>query len=328
MRLERYIFIALFFLGLGGMASCEKAEEPIAKPALSPAQITRVDLGEDYQDQVFFDFSTGQSVMTSKVNSWDLAFEAAPSGFHVFMNGAKDLLMYNTHNTNPGSITEAHAYIVEDRDWGFDSPSGLPDSTYVGDWRGKNETYILKFTDGSFKKLVLTAVNDTVYKIEYGDINSTSLTSFTISKNPAFNYSYFSFDNGGKQVFPEPAKHTWDIVFTRYRYIYYELENTRYIVTGVLLNPFNTVARADSITGFQSISYNGLSMQEGFSNRRDAIGFDWKKYNFNTGIYESDLKKCFILRNQDDEYWKLRFIDFYNVNGVKGSPSFEFERLY
>lgn len=327
MRLERYIFIALFFLGFAGLASCEKAEEPITKPMPSPAQITRVDLGELYEDQVFFDFSTGQSVMKSKVNSWDLAFEASPNGFHVFMNGAKDMLLYNTHSASSTSITEAHAYSVEDSEWGFDSPSGLPDSTYINDWRGKRETYLIKFMDGTFKKLILASVSDTAYQIEYGDINSTTLTGFTISKNPAFNYSYFSFDGGGKQIFPEPAKHTWDIVFTRYRHIYYELANTRYLVTGVLLNPFNTIAKADSISGFQNISYNGLSTQE-FSNRRDVIGFDWKKYNFTTGIYEPDLSKCYIVRTQKDEYWKIRFVDFYNVNGVKGSPSFEFERLY
>ncbi|HRO42556.1 MAG TPA: HmuY family protein [Flavipsychrobacter sp.] len=327
MKLERYISISIAVLGLLFGASCEKAEAPIKAPIKGLAQISRVDMGEHYQDQIFFNFSTGQSVMTSKINSWDLAFEASTDGFHIFMNGGKDLLMYKTNNTATAALTEAHGLMVEDKDWGFDGQSGLPDSTYIGDWRGKNAAYIVMFNDGSFKKMEFVSVSDTAYIIKYGDINSPSLTTFTISKNPSFNYSYFSFENGGKQVFPEPAKNTWDIVFTRYRHIYYELSNTRYIVTGVLLNPHHTTAIADSITAFSSISFNPGVTSNSFSNRRDVVGFDWKKYNFTTGNYESDLKKCYVVRTQKEEYWKIRFINFYNANGVKGSPSFEYERI-
>jgi hypothetical protein len=327
MKLGRYIPLALFFIGSLLSASCEKAEQPIGKPQKGPAQITRVDMGEEYLDQIFFDFATGQSVMTSKINSWDLAFEAGPDGYHVFMNGAKDLVLYNTNNITPAAVNEMSGLMVEDHQWGFDSPSGLPDSTYIGDWRGKNETYILKFSDLTFKKVIFTSVNDTVYTIQYGDINST-LSSFTIRKNSDFNYAYFSFDNGGKQVYPEPAKNTWDIVFTRYRYVYYDLSNKRYVVTGVLLNPYQTSALADSTTGFAQIAFNLASMQNGFSNRRDVIGFDWKDYNFTTGMYQVDLQKSYVVRTRHNEYWKLRFLDFYNVNKVKGSPTFEFDRIH
>src|SRR5690606_16212037 len=102
----------------------------------------------------------------------------------------------------------------------------------------------------------------------------------------------------------------------------------RYVVTGVLLNPHNTSAITDSLTFFQNIAFNASSLQTSLSNRRDIIGFDWKKYNFTTGNYEADLKKCYIVRTQQNEYWKIHFIDFYNINGVKGSPSFEFERIH
>ena len=63
------------------------------------------------------------------------------------------------------------------------------------------------------------------------------------------------------------------------------------------------------------------------SNQRDVIGFDWKRYNFTTSLYETDLSKVYIVKTQRNEFWKIHFIDFYNANGLKGSPSFEFERI-
>ena len=95
-----------------------------------------------------------------------------------------------------------------------------------------------------------------------------------------------------------------------------------------MLNPYNTLALADSSTAFEQLSAGtALTQAAGFSNHRDVIGFDWKKYDFTTGNYQADLKKCYLIRTQDNEYWKMRFVDFYNTNGVKGSPAFEFERI-
>jgi len=327
MRLEGYISLAVVLLVSLLGASCEKAESPIAMPTRGVAQLARVDMGEDYQNQIFFSFASGESVMSSKVNSWDLAFEAGPDGYHIFMNGAKDLLCYKTQSINANAITESHALVVNELEWGFDGPSGLPDSTFIGDWRGKNQVYIIKFNDETYKKIVFSSVSDTAYTITYGDINSQSLTSFKISKNAAFNYSYFSFDNGGMQVFPDPPKHTWDIVFTRYRHIYYDLNDLRYVVTGVLLNPYKTAAMKDSITAFSNLNFSAASTLTAMDDRRNVIGFDWKTYNSTSGNYVANPQKCYVVKTQQEQFWKLRFIDFYNVNGIKGSPSFEFERI-
>src|SRR5690606_37301741 len=130
------------------------------------------------------------------------------------MNGGKDVFLYNTHITDPAAVTEANAYSIDDMEWGFDDPCRLPDSTYVGDRRqavngSKNEVFILKFNDGSFKKFVIKSVCDTSYEFGYGHINSSSLHSITLHKDPAFNYLYFAFD-GGKIVHPEPPKNSYD----------------------------------------------------------------------------------------------------------------------
>jgi hypothetical protein len=63
-----------------------------------------------------------------------------------------------------------------------------------------------------------------------------------------------------------------------------------------------------------------------FSNNQNIIGFDWKSYVFNEGyIVNPDI--TYIIKDSKNNYFKLRFIDFYNSNGEKGYPTFEVRKL-
>ena len=306
--------------------ACEKAEQPFTLPPKGSAQIAKVDMGEYYDDQVFFDFESGTAVKKTRVDSWDLAFESDPSGFHIFLNGGKNIFVYNTGSEEVASFTTPSS--IKETDWLFDAPNGLPDSTGIGDWRNKKYVYILKFQNNIYKKIVIESVSNTEYILRYGDVESSLLSTIIIPKDPSYNYAYFSFEDGGKVVSPDPPKDTWDIVFTKYRYIYYDLDNFPYLVSGVLLNPYNTTALPDSSDAFASITYNSNLVANTFSNHRDVIGFDWKRYNFNTGLYEVNSHKSYIIKNRREQYWKIHFLDFYSSTGMKGSPGFEYERIH
>lgn len=329
MRLERYSCVLVLILSLL-VASCEKAERPLNLPPAGAAAMAQVNMGEDYDSQIFFDFETGAIVHTSSVNSWDLAFENTEEGCHVFINGGKNIFVYNSGATDPSTVKTTSS--VGTNGWNFDAPCGLSDSTGIGDWRlnygpSKNEVYLLKFQDKSYKKIVIRSVNATEYVLDYGSLDDDTLTTIHIPKDSAFNYAYFSFDNGGQLVQPEPLKSTWDIVFTRYRYVYYDLNNFPYLVSGVLTNPNNTTALADSTQPFANIGFNSSLSLSSFSDHRDVIGFEWKKFNFTSGEYEVNVNKCYVVKTRKNQYWKLHFLDFYSTTGVKGSPSFEYEQI-
>lgn len=317
-----FLFVLTVFL-----FSCEKAEKPVVLPPAGQTLMSVVTMGEQYENQVFFSFETNQIVKTSPVNSWDLAFQS--DGCHVFMNGGKNIFIYNTHLIDPILVVDASN--VPNKDWQFDSPCGLPDSTALADWQwtdgtSKNEIYIAKIADDDFKKFVLLSSDAQSFHLAYGNIDALQLDTIVIPKFQDYNFTYFSFDNGGQLLQPEPPKSTWDIVFTRYRYVYYDLDNFTYLVSGVLLNPSNTMAMGDSINHFNAIQFDSNLLPQ-MSNKRDVIGFDWKKYNFDNGKYDVKTTKSYVVRNQQNHYWKIHFLDFYDNNGVKGSPSFEFERI-
>src|SRR5690606_16342796 len=97
-----------------------------------------------------------------------------------------------------------------------------------------------------------------------------------------------------------------------------------------LLNPYRTTAGEDSSKGYANIDIDDI-LNIKFVSDRDVIGFDWKDFNFltpNTSVFKINSQKTYIVKTQQDQFWKLHFLDFYDPqNGEKGTPTFEFERL-
>ncbi len=316
--------------------SCEKVEQPLSLPDKSGSEYMLIQMGEDYKDQLFFDLETKSVVYTSPVNSWDFAFETGVNDYHVFMNGGgTGVFVYNTHQTDITKVITAPG--IKDNEWQFDQASGTNDSTGIGEWhtgnRSKSEVYVVKldptFYPDTFRKIQLLNVTDKSYVMAYSNLRDNKVKTITIEKNPNYNYVYFSFQDDGKITTPEPPKNTWDIVFTRYRYNYHYLNNFTYPVTGVLTNPYNTIAAKDSTQTYEKIDAPYL-LKLKFLNRRDVIGFDWKQFTLNQqqGVSQYTINKnmIYVLKNRKGYYYKLRFLDFYH-HGVKGNPSFEYERI-
>lgn len=315
------------------LSSCTKKDTPVELPPLGDSEHANIDMGKNYSDQIFFDFETNRIVYTSLWTSWDLAFEASALNNGIHINGAKDILLYNTHETDISKVTTLPN--IKPEEWLFDDPDGLLahtafKETYDNKGIAKGEVYILQqnttYTTDTFKKIALVAATSTEYIFRYADLRSNDIKTITIPKNDDYNYSYFSFDNGGTLVDPEPPKDSWDIVFTRYRHVYEDLDNFLYVVTGVLLNPNNTTGLADSTVGYSAVKAEVVLKQQFFPDR-DVIGFNWKKYDFTSGKYHVDPEQAFLIKNRNDHYWKLHFLDYYNAAGEKGAPTFEFERI-
>lgn len=335
MRANRVLVLGIVSLFL--LSACEKAESPITLPPANGAQMATVSMGENYETQVYYDFTTAKVVKSSPYNIWDLAFESDAEGYHVFINDAKNLFAYNTHLTDLNSVNEnqiKYRYLSTDS-MALDKPCGLPDSTAIGAWcdanrKSKNEFYIIRLSSQQLKKMRILSVTDTNYVVEYGDLDGSTMNTLSITKNSECNYTYFSFDGGGTLVNPEPPKDSWDVVFTYYRHYYNEL-SLPYLVSGVLLNPYKTTGLSDSVTGFEKVNYDFVK-DKPFTNHRDVIGYGWKIPHVDmatgTAVYTIDPLKTYVVKNQQDEYWKIHFLNFYNANNEKGYPSFEFMRIH
>lgn len=314
------------------LASCLKSEKPVVLP-VSNARQSRVTLGDDYHEQVFFDLENGTIFDSSQVAIWDLAFEGRPEGSHIYMNGGSGIVVYNTHQTDMAAVTALPA--ITPSSWLMDDPSGDTLLTGVGEWRdasgnSKHEVYIVRAmmtaTTYIYTKVQMQSVSSTEYRLLYGALPQTSgYPEQIIPKDPTRYFSYLKVSGG--LVYPDPPNAGWDIVFKHYRHIYYSLNNLPYYVSGVLINPDGNVsAAADSTTGYDNITVQTASTLS-FTHAWDVIGFDWKTYNVSASQYATNPVKCYLIRTRHGQLYKLHFLDFYSSTGAKGSPLFEYQRL-
>jgi hypothetical protein len=232
----------------------------------------------------------------------------------------------NTGSTDFSAVTDTNGFELN-KSW--DVPSGNLDSTAIGDWRNKNEVYLIDrgYTETGahlgFRKIQFLSLDASKFTIRFAELNGNGETTLEIPKDSVYNFTFFTFSGGGKTLIVEPPKKDWDLVFTQYTHIFYD-PFTPYLVTGCLLNRYNTTAVRDHSTNFHEINFEAISRNI-FSNHINTIGYEWKSFNGTTYITHPELN--YLIKDQDGFYYKLHFIDFYSSTGIKGNPTWEYQEL-
>lgn len=317
--------VAVYGTILFALSSCFKEDSPVQLPPPGDAETFQISMGENYHRQVYFDFNTTDTT-GSEHAAWDLCFESSETGWHVWMNGGNDAKIANTDTQDFEAITDTIG-----ASWSIDNPDWDIDSTAVGDWRADRMVYILdrgpgKTSGDRFRKIIFQAVDPSKYEMQYSNLDGSELVIYNMIKKPGYAFVYFTFDNGGQTLDIEPFAVSWDILFTRYKIVFYtEDPPLPYIVTGVLINP-NMAVAVDSTMSFAEIDYT-KALTLTYSSRRDIIGYNWKAFNFSTQAYLVKPYINYMIRDMEGVYWKMHFIDFYNSTGEKGYPAYEFQRL-
>lgn len=324
----RGLFLGLSLIIL--LASCERDEIPITPHDAGDVLTSQVEMEPDYKWQVYFDLSTNSVVGENLKVKWDLGFETSASGYHIVLNAAKLMYAYPTGKTDFAVVTDTNG-ITLNHTW--DEASGNLDSTAIGDWRNTGEVYIIDRgynelgQHRGYRKAIFKAVDGASYTFRFAKLDGSEDTTLTIAKDADYNFTFFTFNNGGEVLTIEPPKETWDLVFTQYTHIFYdEVPVIPYLVTGCLLNRSGTKAVMDNTIAFEEITFE-YAQTKMLTSNINTIGYAWKEYNFDTGAYLVYPELNYIIQDSEGFYYKLHFIDFYDNQGQKGSPRFEFQRL-
>lgn len=320
----------ILFIGIVALflQSCEKKEIPIPVPPPGDVTIQQVEMGGDYRKQLFFSLKNNEVVSENLKTIWDLSFESSDEGWHILLNSSKFMAAY---------FFEGKAFNDEinlgNAQWTWDTHSGNLDSTAIGDWRDVNGVYVIDRgynqagIHQGYRKLVINASSVQTFEIRYALVNGDEEVNMSIPKNKSLNYTPFSFVSGNEFPVVMPDKETWDIEFTQYTFIYYDLEEiTPYLVTGVILNRNNVQAIIQTDVTFDEIDLSYASELQ-LGNAIDVIGHEWKYFNFDEGFYTILPQLSYVLMDVEGVYYKLHFIDFYTETGEKGAPKFEFQKL-
>ena len=328
-------FLATFIILLFILTSC--FEEDTIVPPHDPGDLTigEVELTETYKYQVFYDFETNSTIAQNLISEWDLGFETSDSGWHVILNTSKMMLAGNTGKTNFEDVNDKGEIAMN-----YDQSDGNLDSTAIGNWYelteeipgSKEFVYVVdRGTDEDFnmvgeKKVTFNFEDENTYSVRFANLDGSGDQTMVIPKDTSVNFVCFSFEKGIVDI--EPNKDNWDLQFGKYSTLLFTDvgDPYPYLVTGVLLNPYKTVAALDTINQFDEINFE-IAEQQRLVKQRDIIGYEWKEYDFDNEMYTVDPEKIYILKNRIGFYYKLRFIDYYNSTGERGFPTFEFLRL-
>ncbi len=304
--------------------SCAPQELPVPKQNQGELLTSEVFLGENYDYQIYYSLRENKIIQKNLKTSWDIGFETSPDGYQVILNSSKLMFAYHTGKNDFQSVSDTLGF---ENGKLSDVSSGNLDSTAIGDWRNEQPVYILDRGATiagrlGFVKLQILHVDDQKYEVRFKILPHGEESTIVVPKDNQYNFSYLSFEKGGQIQIVQPPKTEWDLCFTQYTV----QMAIPYLVTGVLTNSYNTEAQKDSITEFALIDREFIEYTP-LSHANDVIGYGWKHYELNADNYLVNPLINYLIKTQDGNYFKLHFIDYYNNEGVKGNPKWEFDRL-
>lgn len=315
--------------------------------------------GPTQKNQVYIDLSSGAQA-TALRTSWDLGFYSGDD-FRVALNSSLKMSAKQLATTNIDEIqVEDPSMIIgtgEGLASAIDNPSGIITGTVIAaisDNDADNKVYLINMgsnpsevnpaigSDGSaagssrgWKKVrILKSGND--YKIQYADINSTTHEEKTISKNSAYNFTFFSLLTK-EVVSVEPQKNQWDINFTTFTNIvggttpYYYAD---YVLTNVKggARSYQVLTTVSTYEAFTLASVTDAN----FTADQRNIGSNWRSTSV-TGPSGTPISgfslltnRFYVIKDPAGNIYKLRFtggVKSTEPVGERGYPTFEYALL-
>jgi HmuY protein len=344
---KKYIFFLTSLLLLL-FASCEKKEKKWKLPPVPAGIQTQIfSLGDNYENQIWFNIADQQSWINHH-NTWDIGF-ASGAGNEIVVNyGMNDLMsVAKFPKSFAGSFTKLQLDNIKDSSWKIDNPTGEADSQVFNKWSfnvapgsdsAQSCIYIIRRGDASlgnaqYVELNLISRIGGVYHFGWYNILETPAVYHDIylKPDPNYNFIYYNFGTISTVVNEPVEKNDWDIVFTTYKKYIPDPSNGKpypYTLRGVLSNRNNVGVYDVPNVALNTWDKITLDYAKGiiFSSDMDEIGYDWKLWNMTANKYTM-ANKIYIIKDTKDNYFKMKFVDFYDDNGKKGYPKMAWELL-
>jgi hypothetical protein len=336
-------YFSILFAAIVLFSSCQKEDEKVTLPSPGAMQQMVAVLGNNYDQQVYVSLAN-KSTVSRPYRAYDLAFETLNGNLRVWTNSGKIMLAARTGTTDMAQADSVGKY------WWVDNEQYHPDSSAIGNWwqsasqSGTSEVMIvdrgsLDYSGHNrFRKFqIISAGPYSDYHIRYSLYDNSELHDFIIPRDTMYSLVYFSFDNNGQLVNQAPPKEQWDFVFTKYTHVYHDYPYgaifRNYPVVGAQLNIWDNVKaiqlQKDTFPGYmpyEDFAY-GHVYQYPWHIISDVIGYNWKSFDINNNRFYVYPYNFFVVCDHNGIYYKLRMLDFYDQNGIKGTVTFEFQRI-
>lgn len=280
-----------------------------------------VSMGAGYANEVWYSLDNG--IQGSHVrNNWDIAFSITGFSATILTNSAEgtELWTYPNGDTSAWSSVDTTGMSAWAQNWNSDTSWALgafsantsTTDPYDLGWGIYNQVthfvigdsiYIIKLSNGDYKKLWIEKSASAVYSFRYEDLDGSNTASATINKSNYFtkNFAYYSLQTASESD-REPTTADWDLVFTKYT----AFVPTAYGVTGVLTN---IDVESVDVRNVDESTYDDWQAQT-FSTRINEIGYDWKTFDMGTFSYIIEDSTVYFVKAKNGGIWKLVFTGF------------------
>lgn len=312
--------------------------------------------GPNEPNQVYVNLSTKEMTEVRR-DIWDLGFYSGDD-FHVKLNESMYMFAGSFESTNIDEITANDAttlksamnFLQEDSNLFVDHPSGnLVEFAIqpISENEEENLVYLIKMgneistdipgegsvaiagAERGYKKIRILQQNEG-YLLQYADLNATSHQEIFIPKTDSHNFTFFSMETENI-VAVEPAKSDWDLNFTVTVEVL-ELPGTdgqlsAYGYSDYVTNNIYGNVKAYRIStddfSFSDFSIQDLDESKLESDQR-TIGASWR--DVPPPMIYNDI--FYVIKNSQENFYKLKFTAFQDENGERGHPEFEYKLLY
>jgi hypothetical protein len=292
-------------------------------------------MGPSYANEVYYSMANG-TVASFPRNSWDIAFRTRILSSSILTNDGRGVILYtypvaDTSGWNSFDTTGLFQWTPmfnDVNDWengafmrnatgGFDFGWGVYNQTthfLTGD-----SLFVIQLRDGSFRKLWIQQKKSglNTYYFKYANLDGTGENTITLDCNPYTAKDFIGFSLQTNEVVDfQPAKTTWDLVFTKYMSI--QPNGMPYPVTGVLQNDGVKAEKFKHVSPL-FIGYNPNE----WDSTRAVIGSDWKM--FDGAMYQVVDSLVNFVKTKTGEVYKIVFTEF--AGSSTGLIAFETSKL-
>jgi len=320
--------------------------------------------GPNQPNQLYLDFSSG---ITKSVNraTWDFGFNSG-SEFRVIINGSVKMAVKKLEtsditlpqevdaNVSVGAGTTAASNGFVDNPTGVLTGAGAGIGTAIAEVSATdadNKVYLVNMgalvgtkvagtggveVDGESRgwKKVRILRNGTGYKIQYADLSSTTFTEKTISKDTAYNFTFFSLASGNT-VSVEPEKAKWDLNFTVFtNYLNMGSGDVTYGYADFITSNSRGGAKVYQVLVSTGGSYADFTkakiVEDNFKaseTDQRIIGANWRNGGGPTTLPSIRTDRFYVVKDAAGNYYKVRFLTMLNEASERGNVTLEYAIL-
>lgn len=311
--MQRLALVSLAFALVG----CIEYELPVETRPAGEAEVHTASIGDSYEQRIFYSLVDRAIVASHSKMDWCLRLEPREEGVDAVLNSSRTMRLART-----GLMDFRSDWTDEDVDalaWRLDAPNGFPlDSLErvltVGEVVLINLGYGLENDLLGRCQVQLVATDSEGCELRVANLDGTAEATVTVPWNPDYPHGYVSLlEQAARDL--EPPSDSWELLLTQYSEL---LEGDfPYQVTGIL-----TPSQRVKVYDYSDYSWDDVLArdwsEDSFATDWNAIGYDWKFFDLNEGVYSMDPNRIFGVQTSEGREFQLRILDFYDEIGNKG----------